>query len=82
MKRFHDVMEKSRRAHFLFDDDDQTPPRQNGRWNVDQHNSDDGDVDSVRVSCYGGVAKPKAKPSSTAKDVAVAGRPAAGSNRT
>nr|AAU44221.1 unknown protein [Oryza sativa Japonica Group] len=77
-----DVMEKSRRAHFLFDDDDQTPPKQNGPQNDDQHNNDDGSG-CLCVSCYGGVAKPKApKSSSPAKDVVAGGRPAAGSNCT
>uniref|UniRef100_A0A0E0DLK3 Uncharacterized protein n=1 Tax=Oryza meridionalis TaxID=40149 RepID=A0A0E0DLK3_9ORYZ len=76
-------MEKSRRAHFLFDDDDQTPPKQNGPQNDDQHNNDDG-RGCLCVWCYGGgVAKPKAKSSSsTAKDVVAGGRPAAGSNCT
>uniref|UniRef100_A0A0E0KY46 Uncharacterized protein n=1 Tax=Oryza punctata TaxID=4537 RepID=A0A0E0KY46_ORYPU len=73
-----DVMEKSRRAHFLFDD--QTP-KQTGAGN-DQHNRDDGSGGVVCdcVWCFGG-GKPQAnKSSSTAKDVVVA-RPA-GSNRT
>lgn len=71
MMYMQDVMEKSRRAHFLFDDDDQTPKhKQNGPMN-------DGSGGLCVRWCYG-----VGKSSSTAKDDDyAAGRPAAGSNR-